>query len=131
MRAWVVIMVMGAGLGAYSLRAPKGWRAHTIRPQPGHVLTTLAPRSGDAAIQIYVYPGSGPPSDDALPDVGCHRVTIGGIRGRRCRTLPGGAPVTILQAGGRTYRISAQPGVPSATYDRVVRSFRLRRPPAP
>ena len=121
-RGWVTYRNGEAG---YAVRHPRSWHADTLAPMPGVVYTTLAPPGGGPAIHVYTYPGTGPGTDNPLPDVGCHPVTVHRVHGRRCRKLLGGAPVTVLVHSGRTYRIDADAGVGTAVYDRVVRSFRL------
>jgi hypothetical protein len=139
-----MVMVVGAVLavagwptyrspqGGYTIRHPRRWHVTVLHPEPGVEYTTLAPATGPA-VHVYVYPGHGPPSDDVLPDVHCRRVRIGGLTGRRCRTLMTASPVTILAPPGRTYRISSDAGISVATYDRIAASFRLihRGRPAP
>jgi hypothetical protein len=119
--------------GGYTIRHPRHWHVSVLHPGPASEYTTLAPVTGGPAVHVYVYPGHGPPSDDVLPDVHCRRVRIGGLTGRRCRTLTTASPVTILAPPGRTYRISSDAGISVTTYDRIAASFRLIRPgrPAP
>jgi hypothetical protein len=111
--------------GGYKIQYPRSWRASTLHPQPGLVWTTFAARHGGTWIRVYTYPGHGPGTDNPIPDVNCHAVTIGGIHGRRCRQLASGSPVTILSTSTRTYRISCRRGTRAATYDRLANSFRL------
>lgn len=143
---WLVIMLVADALGGgtwgggtwptyrsarggYTIRHPPHWTATTLHPAPGVVYATLAPAAGDPAIRVYTFPGHGPGSDDVLPDVGCHPIRISGVRGRRCRSLRRGTPVTILSTSARTYRISADTGIDPPTYERVLHSFRLIRSP--
>ena|SRR5947209_8081173 len=136
MRVWFVILAVVAALssggswpthrsthGGYTIRYPPRWRVTVLQPQ----FTTFSPPAGGPAIKVYVYPGHGPASDDVLPDVQCRAMKVGRLRGRRCRSLVGGSPVTIFTPVGRTYRISSDAGIDVATYDRVVASFRLIR----
>jgi hypothetical protein len=64
-----------------------------LLPMPGALFTSLAPPGGGPAIRVYVYPGHGPPSDNVLPDVRCHAVRIGSLRGRRRTALISASPV--------------------------------------
>lgn len=109
----------------YTIRYPQSWRVDALAPLPGVAFTTFAPPTGAAGIRVYGYPGYGPGGDNVRPDVHCHPVRVGGIKGQRCHQFGTLAPVTILTTATHTYRLSLLGGVSVAVYDHVVNSFRL------
>jgi hypothetical protein len=113
--------------GGYRLRYPPGWRAKESTGSGGPVLSLLPPKG--AGISVLVT-STAPPEAAAstLPDTRCRSVRVGGLAGSRCLDTISMVVTSTLRGRDRWYVLTAslrRPGIPVATYDRVLASFRL------